>query len=106
MQHVETANQEAAEQHVRADSLFGVCKLIGEDLGFNPFYLRLALLGLAVVSIGASVAAYAALGIAVGLSRIFFPAGRNDGEAVETAPVSEEQSQQVERSREPVLVAA
>jgi phage shock protein C len=32
----------------RDDTLFGVCQALGEDLGFNPFYLRLAL-GVALI---------------------------------------------------------
>jgi phage shock protein PspC (stress-responsive transcriptional regulator) len=27
----------------RDDTFFGVCEALGEDFGFNPFYLRLAL---------------------------------------------------------------
>lgn len=49
----------------RDDTLFGVCQALGEDFGFNPFYLRLAL-GVAliwnpVVVIGGYLAAAVAI---------------------------------------------
>jgi phage shock protein C len=55
------------------DSLFGVCQAIGEDLGFDPFYLRIALLGLLFFSPLAVIGVYLALGGTVALSRWLFP---------------------------------
>jgi phage shock protein PspC (stress-responsive transcriptional regulator) len=80
------------------DSLFGVCQTIGEELGFNPFYLRFALLGLLFFSPVAVIATYAALGGVVALSRWLFPTPHA---AVE--PIVEHEQQAV---REPELIAA
>ena len=55
------------------DSLFGVCHALGNDLGFNPFYLRVALLGLLFVSPVAVFASYIGMGAAVALSHWLFP---------------------------------
>ena len=55
------------------DSLFGVCHALGNDLGFNAFYLRVALLGLLFVSPIAVFASYIGMGVAVGLSHWLFP---------------------------------
>ena len=72
MQDVQTANEQALNSN--PDSLFGVCQAIGQDFGFNPFFLRLGFLGLGFFSIPASVGAYALLGIGVAASRWLFPA--------------------------------
>ena len=74
MHEVQTANEQTVEVQSNPDSLFGVCQAIGEDIGFNPFFLRLGFLGLGFFSIPASVAAYALLGIGVAASRWLFPA--------------------------------
>lgn len=55
------------------DNLFGVCNALGEDFGFNPLWLRLAL---AVVFLFAPVsvaAGYFAVGAAVFAARRLFP---------------------------------
>ncbi|HJR83368.1 MAG TPA: PspC domain-containing protein [Sphingomicrobium sp.] len=69
---MQTANEQALNSN--PDSLFGVCQAIGEDFGFNPFFLRLGFLGLGFFSIPATVSAYALLGIGVAASRWLFPA--------------------------------
>ena len=78
MQDVQTANEQALNSN--PDSLFGVCQAIGQDFGFNPFFLRLGFLGLGFFSIPASIAAYALLGVGVAASRWLFPA-KPDSEA-------------------------
>ena len=80
MQDVQTANEQVLEIESNPDSLFGVCQAIGQDFGFNPFFLRLGFLGLGFFSIPASVAAYALLGIGVATSRWLFPA-KNESDA-------------------------
>ena len=77
MQDVQTANEAL---NSNPDSLFGVCQAIGEDFGFNPFFLRLGFLGLAFFNIPVSVGAYALLGLGVAASRWLFPA---EGESQE-----------------------
>lgn len=82
----------------RDDTMFGVCQGLGEDLGFNPNYLRMALpLPLFLYPV-ATIAAYVVLGVIVFAVRWFMPNRlvRNEQvqpqvEAVETALVTEEQ---------------
>ena len=106
MQNVQVANQEA-QLDSSADTLFGICYSIGKDFGFNPFYLRIALIALGVFSLAAAAGTYIALGLAVGLSRLFFPAAADDtavGEA--PAPAQTVERQHVEEVRERALIAA
>lgn len=57
----------------RDDTFLGACEAIGEDLGFNPLYLRLAL-GVALLwNPVAAAAAYASLVVAALASRLIAP---------------------------------
>lgn len=57
----------------RDDTFFGVCQALGEDFGFHPNLLRVAFaLALFWNPLGA-LAAYAAAGLVVGLSRWLAP---------------------------------
>jgi phage shock protein PspC (stress-responsive transcriptional regulator) len=58
---------------LRTDTLLGVCAAIGEDFGFNPTWLRIALAVLLLASPKIVIGAYLALGVAVVLSRLLFP---------------------------------
>lgn len=57
----------------REDTLFGVCEALGEDLGFNPLWLRI------VLSVGllwdplAMIYAYLGLAVIVLVTRLIFP---------------------------------
>lgn len=61
----------------RPDTFLGVCQAVGDDLGFNPDWLRvviaLPLLWMPLWSAGA----YVALTIVVVASRLLFPARRS-----------------------------
>lgn len=57
----------------RDDTLLGVCFALGEDFGFNPFYLRLLLAVTVLWSLPAAIGAYAALGLLVAVSRWLAP---------------------------------
>ncbi len=57
----------------RDDTFFGVCEAIGEDFGFHANWLRLALAVGTFFSPLATVAAYGALAVVVGISRRAFP---------------------------------
>ena len=60
----------------RPDTMLGVCEGLGEDFGFNPFWLRVAL-GVGVLwNPVAVIAAYLALGVGVLASRLLFPKRR------------------------------
>ncbi len=85
------------------DTLFGVCQTIGNELGFNPFYLRIALLGLLFFSPVAVIASYVALGGAVALSAWLFPKPIADTEAVSQVQAVESGACE---AREPELLAA
>ena len=101
MQDVQNANQETVEIKSNPDSLFGVCQSVGEDFGFNPFFLRIAFLGLGFFSIPVTIGAYALLGIGVAASRWLFPKAPSAAEVskVETAEAAE-------LGRQPELLAA
>lgn len=105
MQNVQIANQEA-QFDSSPDTLFGVCYSIGRDFGFNPFYLRIALIALGVFSLPASVTTYVALGFTVGLSRMLFPASSNASQADRPAPLREVHDHKVDEVRERELIAA
>ena len=71
----------------RSDTMFGVCEALGEDFGFNPIYLRLALAVLLIPFPLPVMAAYVTAGIVVALSRLVFPAPRRAAPS-EAAPVT------------------
>jgi len=76
----------------RPDTFFGVCEAIGQDLGFNPNYLRIAFGVTVLLSPIAVLAIYAAFAAIVGLSRWLYPsrpvdAGRElHGSPADAAP--------------------
>lgn len=61
----------------RSDTLLGVCEGIGQDLGFNPLWLRLALTAMLFLYPLWALGLYAALGATVAASRWLFPAPRH-----------------------------
>jgi phage shock protein PspC (stress-responsive transcriptional regulator) len=65
----------------RDDTLLGACYAVGEDFGFNPFYLRLLFAFAIFWSPPIAFAAYAALTALVTLTRWLVP----DPVAVEAA---------------------
>ena len=103
MQDVQTTSEQTVEVKSNPDSLFGVCQSVGEDFGFNPFFLRLAFLGLGFFSIPASVAAYVLLGIGVAASRWLFPKSEQK-RADESLPQVQAEADYAEREAE--LLAA
>ena len=65
----------------RDDTFFGVCQAIGDDLGFNPLWLRLALAVGVLWNPTAIIAIYAGLGVVVLASRLMFPAAKRQFKA-------------------------
>ncbi len=57
----------------RDDTFFGVCQALGEDLGFNPNYLRVAFALPLLYAPLATLAVYAALAVVVVLLRLLVP---------------------------------
>lgn len=81
----------------REDTLFGVCEALGEDFGFNPLFLRIALaLGL-LWSPLVMISAYLGLAVIVLISRLLAPnprpAVRAETEAEPQAAAAEEADQ-------------
>lgn len=106
MQNVpNTAHEAEIDETARPDKLFGICEAVGEQLGFNPIYLRIALIGLLFFGPLYMVGAYVALGVVVGISHLLFPKPRTA--VAETGSVVElpaHVEHQIERERE--LIAA
>jgi phage shock protein PspC (stress-responsive transcriptional regulator) len=74
------SNQTAPAQSPR-DNLFGICHALGETFGFNPIYLRVALLAAVMADAEATVIGYFAAGIAVLVARL---ATRSSGKRAKT----------------------
>ena len=58
---------------LRSDTILGVCQAIGEDFGFNPTWLRVALCLMLFANPAAVIGGYFALGLVVAASRLLFP---------------------------------
>ena len=82
MQDVQTAadNLSSDERPVplplRNDTMLGVCAALGEDLGINANYLRVAIGSMVIFNVVWAIGLYLALGVIVGASRLLFPARR------------------------------
>lgn len=87
----------------RDDTFFGICQGLGEDLGFNPQWLRIALAIGSFFDPLAVIALYAALGAVVAVARFTFPIP-----AAPAEPLALDQTAQVEPATEadPVPLAA
>lgn len=68
----------------RDDTLFGICEGLGQDLGCNPLWLRLAFLPSLFFFPAATFGIYALLGVLVFASRKFFPAPQAPAATSET----------------------
>ena len=64
---------DASPSATHQDNLFGVCAAIGEEFGFNPLWLRIAFACGLLFSLEGVLAAYAALGLVVLVSRLIAP---------------------------------
>ncbi|NUT00673.1 MAG: hypothetical protein HOP96_06835 [Sphingomonas sp.] len=74
MHNVEFAAHEVENfESSNPDSLFGICQTVGDALGFNPFFLRVGLIGLLFFSPALMIGAYVGLGMVVGGSHLMFP---------------------------------
>ncbi|HEV2748667.1 MAG TPA: PspC domain-containing protein [Allosphingosinicella sp.] len=80
----------------RDDTMFGVCQALGEDFGFNPNWLRVAIGSLLLWNPAAMAGAYAAAGALVLLSRLLSPDPRPTAApqpAAEQAPAARDEAQ-------------
>ena len=58
---------------LRSDTMLGVCEALGQDFGFHPNWLRLALGSMVLWSPWGAFGIYLGLGVIVGLSRLVAP---------------------------------
>ncbi|MFP5330642.1 MAG: PspC domain-containing protein, partial [Alphaproteobacteria bacterium] len=61
---------------LRGDTFLGVFEGIGEELGFNPNWLRIPFSAMLLWNPVAILASYLALGVALALARWLFPAAK------------------------------
>jgi phage shock protein C len=86
----------------REDTMFGVCQGLGEDLGLNPLWLRLALTGFLFLNPVAAIGTYLAAGAIVFGSRWLFPGAR----FAPAAPAETAEPAAAEEMAEPELAQA
>lgn len=88
---------------MRNDTILGVCEALGQDLGFNPNFLRVPLGAGIIFAPFLMVGIYAALAVLVFASRTFFPTQlqrvARTSEAVEPAVQPQAHNEQVELPR-------
>lgn len=79
----------------RDDTFFGVCEGLGEDLGFHPNILRVALTLLLFFNPVGAVAAYAVGGVVVLTTRLLVPNPKAPQQpaADSEAPLAEEEAE-------------
>jgi len=57
---------------LRNDTMLGVCTGLGEEFGFKPTYLRVAIASLFLVSFKWAIGIYLALGVALVVGKLLF----------------------------------
>lgn len=94
----------------RDDTFLGICEALGEDLGFNPFFLRVTLAISLLWNPTIVIAGYLAAGVVVLLSRVLFPNPRRARSQPAAARLSAAEPaadpQQAVADAEPLPVAA
>jgi phage shock protein C len=89
----------------RDDTVLGVCEALGQDFGFNPFFLRAALAASLLWNPVVIVSGYVAAAIVIGLVRIAFPDSRT-ADVAKTAPAPTAETVEAHRELEPQPLAA
>lgn len=83
-----------ANLFTRDDVILGVCEAVGEDLGFNPIWLRIAFAATLLWNPVAVISAYLGLGVFVLGSRLIAPrpkAKQNRADTVEIVQTTDAQ---------------
>ncbi len=89
----------------RDDTMLGICEGLGEDLGFNPNWLRAAL-GVGLIwNPFAIVGIYLAMGVVVLATRLVMPNPRRKAAAPSSAPPVEAEAN-TQAAGEPLPLAA
>ena len=89
----------------REDTMFGVCQGLGQDLSFNPNWLRVALAALLFVNHVAALSGYVAAGALVAFSRWVYPNPRLPAAAepaIEQVPIAAETEREAEPEQVPL----
>lgn len=73
----------------RDDTFFGVCQALGEDLGFNPNYLRIAFALPLLYAPVATLAVYFALAVVILTLRLVVPNPRRAASEAPTVAASD-----------------
>ena len=86
----------SAPATAHADNMFGVCARLGEDFGFNPLWLRIALGCALIVNLEATLLGYATLGVFVAASRLLFPVHKPKSAAAPAPTAAEAFAEEIE----------
>lgn len=72
---LETGNEDNSNVALplRNDTFLGVCEAIGQDLGINPNWIRVAFAPFIIINPILTIGVYLGLGLAVAVSRRLFP---------------------------------
>jgi len=87
----------------RDDTILGVCQGLGEDLGFNPLWLRISFAVLLYLNPMGAIAGYFGLGVVVLVSRLLVPNRRRPAATEAAAQV---QPQLIEEQQGELAIAA
>jgi phage shock protein PspC (stress-responsive transcriptional regulator) len=68
----------SSQPFARNDTLLGVCQSLGDDLGFNPIYLRILFGASLIWNPLAVIALYFGLAVVIALANALFPSPRVD----------------------------
>lgn len=90
----------------RRDTFFGICQGIGEDLGFNPLWLRLAFVLPLFFFPVQTVLGYFGLGLVVLASRLVFPPRQTMQPALTEVEMETESAAPVASDETRVAIAA
>jgi len=82
---------------LRGDTFLGVCEAIGQDLGFNPNYLRVPFAALILWNPVAIISIYLALGGVVALTRWFVPVEKKAPVSASESPLRQDEEESEER---------
>jgi phage shock protein PspC (stress-responsive transcriptional regulator) len=70
----------SSQPFARNDTILGVCQSLGDDLGFNPIYLRVLFGASLIWNPLAVIAAYVGLAVVIAFSNWLFPSPRVEAE--------------------------
>lgn len=90
----------------RDDTVLGVCQGLGDDLGFNPLWLRIAFAVGVYLNPVAAIGTYFGLGILVLATRLIVREPRRAAPAVQAQPATEPVAANADQAMEELAVAA